>query len=56
MLISIVFAGEMGAILQKCSRLDNVFESFLATGNLPTYTDIGLMQDSGKLVWSRSYL
>ena len=37
----------MGAALQKSPRLDDVFENFLATGNIPTTADLGLMQDSG---------
>ena len=37
----------MGAALQKSTRLDNPIEHFLATGNIPSSADLGLLQESG---------
>jgi DNA-directed RNA polymerase I subunit RPA2 len=39
--------GVMGSAIQTCPRLDQVFESFLSTGNAPAMADLGLMQESG---------
>ena len=48
-----VSVGEMSTVLAQCSRLDAPIESFLATGNLPTGADIGLLQDSGITPFNR---
>ena len=34
--------------MARCPKLDNIFENFLATGNVPMNADLGLMQSSGK--------
>ena len=39
--------GAMGNAFQACPRLDQVFESFLSTGNAPSQADLGLMQETG---------
>ena len=46
-MINILITAEMGSAVQKSPKLENIFENFLATGNVPTSADLGLMQDSG---------
>lgn len=38
----------MVQILAKCEKIDKIVENVLATGNVPTTSDLGLMQETGK--------
>ncbi len=42
-----LYPGAMQACLLKTLTLEKMFENFVGTGNLPTKTGLGLMQDKG---------